>query len=228
MRYFFSFIVLFLISFNFSLSAKEYKATYVIEVGGIDIGKLYWEVSIQGEKYSAILKLKDKGFFSGIYKFDGDYKSYGDFINKSFYPKKYEQSWETKKKKRVVRLFFKNNSLEKLSISPEEEEIARINYKNLEEYSDPVSSFLKILNGEKSSKTIDGRRLYTMVVDNKIKSNGKEVKKILIKNYTNIWADHKRKDLKYIEIFQNKDSGFQMPDEIKIKMKGIKFNLSKI
>ena len=86
MRYFFSFIILFLIFFNFSLYAKEYRAEYIIEVGGIDIGKLSWEISIKGKKYSAILKLKDKGLFSGMYKFDGDYRSYGAFINKGFYP----------------------------------------------------------------------------------------------------------------------------------------------
>tara|TARA_Y100000590_G_scaffold422123_1_gene526473 strand:+ start:2727 stop:3413 length:687 start_codon:yes stop_codon:yes gene_type:complete len=228
MRYFFSFIVLFLIFFNFSLYAKEYRAEYIIEVGGIDIGKLYWEISIKGKKYSAILKLKDKGLFSGMYKFDGDYRSYGAFINKGFYPKKYEQVWETRKKKRVVKLSFKNNFIEKLSINPKEEEGARVSFKELEKYSDPVSSFLKILNGEKSSKTIDGRRLYTMVVNDETKEDGKKIKKILIKDYVNIWADHKRNDLKYIEIFQNKGLDFQMPEEIKIKMKGIKFSLSKV
>ena len=34
------------------------------------------------------------------------------------------------------------------------------------------------------------------------KKEGVITRKILIKNYINIWSDHKRKDLEYIEIVQ--------------------------
>ena len=58
-----------------------------------------------------------------------------------------------------------------------------------------------------------------------IKKNGK---KLEIKDYTNIWADHKRNDLEYIEIFQEKASGsFMMPHKIKIKFDGMVFVLTK-
>ena len=54
--------------------------------------------------------------------------------------------------------------------------------------------------------------------------------KIFITDYLNIWADHKRNDLKYIIIkqpFLKKEDKF-FPNSIKIKHKGLVFKLTKI
>ena len=108
-------------------------------------------------------------------------------------------------------------------MSPVEKESARINYFNLLDYVDPLTSFLNIIKNKKNSKTIDGRRTYTLSVE----ENGEEnkIKKINIKNYTNIWADHKRNDLKYIEILENKSAIDLLPQQINIKFKGTLFKL---
>ena len=57
----------------------------------------------------------------------------------------------------------------------------------------------------------------------------RKTKKILIEDYVNIWADHKRNDLEYVEIKQEYSEGaFSMPEVIKIKFKGLLYKLRKI
>jgi len=54
------------------------------------------------------------------------------------------------------------------------------------------------------------------------------IKKIKIENYVNIWADHKRNNLRFIEYKTKKTEVFQMPLSLKIKYKNLSFNLNKI
>ena len=56
--------------------------------------------------------------------------------------------------------------LTELKQEPVEKEIARINLDGLYLYSDPLTSFLNILNGSEESKTVDGRRIYTLKKNN--------------------------------------------------------------
>ena len=92
-----------------------------------------------------------------------------------------------------------------LILNQKENEVPRINYFKIQDLVDPLTSFLNILtNSTNNFKTIDGRRLYKMSLDFN-KSDGALVsKKIIINDYFNIWADHKKKDLKSIIIIQNK------------------------
>ena len=45
---------------------------------------------------------------------------------------------------------------------PKEEEYSRVNFSEIIDYYDPITSFINILNGHNLEKTIDGRRLYVM------------------------------------------------------------------
>ena len=84
------------------------------------------------------------------------------------------------------------------------------------------------MRGSKDAKTVDGRRIYKMAVTEIREEGDMLVKKILIKDYLNIWADHKKNDLSYIEVYQNIDKKNElMPELIKIEFKGIVFNLRK-
>ena len=75
--------------------------------------------------------------------------------------------------------------------------MARVNLKELYLYHDPITSFINILNGSDEVKTIDGRRIYTL----KKKWDNNDSIVLKIEDYINIWADHKRNDLKKIEFF---------------------------
>ena len=67
-----------------------------------------------------------------------------------------------------------------------------------------------------------------MAIDHNQNEN-KEKTKIYINDYVNIWADHKRKNLKFIEITKNSDDGvFVLPQKIKIKLSKASFVLTKI
>ena len=124
----------------------------------------------------------------------------GSVVKDSLMPLKYKQSWLTNKKKREVKIIFNNGSINELEILPDEKEHARIGYIGMNNYFDPLSSFLNILIGKKKSKTIDGRRIYSMVVEKSRRLWKRQIiKKILIEDYVNIWADHKRNDLEYID-----------------------------
>jgi hypothetical protein len=128
-----------------------------------------------------------------------------------------------------VEITFDNHSIIGLEIIPREKERARVEYAKIENHFDPLSSFLNILTGKEKSKTIDGRRVYSMVVEKQNDYEAKGTKKILIEDYVNIWADHKRNDLEYVEIKQEYGEGvFSMPGVIKIKFKGLLYKLRRI
>ena len=102
---------------------------------------------------------------------------------------------------------------------PKENELLRIDLDSLFDYSDPLTSFLKLLNGSNESKTIDGRRSYTLRFDGKDKKN----KKYVVKNFSNLWADHKRNGLEYI-CFEEGVNKF-VPNSILISFKGRLFKV---
>ena len=93
-----------------------------------------------------------------------------------------------------------------------------------------IPRFLNILSIDKNNfKTLDGRRLYKMSLDIKKIDENVVSKKIFIKDYSNIWADHKRTDLKYITTEQDlSKENIYFPNNIKIKNKGLLFTLTKI
>lgn len=232
MKLFFKFfsLLFFLTLTIFSpLFAKEYKEVYVIEVGKINIGSLFWNISLAENNYKISIKLENNKFLSHLYKFEGEYEAKGLIVNNALFPIKYNQTWLTKKKKTKVEMIFDKDSLIELKLSPEETEHARIKYIGIINHLDPLSSFLNILLGQEQSKTIDGRRIYTMQVSGKENTNNIKTKNILIQNYVNIWADHKKNDLKYIEVSQKlNEKSFKMPLVVKIKFKGILLKLNKI
>ena len=194
------FFIFFFILPTKTILAKEIKEVYLIKLGPLNIGKLYWDMEIDNNNFNIYIKLKDRGVLSGLYRFEGDYNVFGKINNENFYPEHYSQIWSTKKKVRDIDIYFKKNVVNKLIIHPKETEKPRIKYIGLNNYVDPLTSFVNILMGAKQSKTFDGRRIYLMDANNMTGLT----KKILIKNYINVWADHKRNDLKYIEL----NSGF--------------------
>ena len=144
----------------------------------------------------------------------------GVIENNIFKTNNYEQFWKTKKKTKIVKMLFDDYLIE-LKQDPIEEERARVNLENLYLYFDPITSFINILNGENEAKTIDGRRIY------RLKKNEGEDGNIILKieDYINIWADHKRNDLKKIEFFIENDF---LPYEILIHFKERVFKLERI
>tara|TARA_B100000929_G_scaffold288393_1_gene276787 strand:+ start:1275 stop:1973 length:699 start_codon:yes stop_codon:yes gene_type:complete len=222
-------VLVFFIFTNFStLFAEDFKETYVVEIGKIDIGRLLWDVKMSNDSYKVLIKLKSKGFLSKLYKFEGSYEAAGSVMKGSLMPLMYKQLWLTKKKRREVEIIFDNHSVIGLEIFPYEKEQARVEYNEIENHFDPLSSFLNILTGKEKSKTIDGRRIYSMMVEKQNNYATGEIKKILIEDYVNIWADHKKNNLEYIEIKQEYNEGaFSMPEVIKIKFKGLIYKLRK-
>tara|TARA_Y100001970_G_scaffold239478_1_gene301489 strand:- start:577 stop:1236 length:660 start_codon:yes stop_codon:yes gene_type:complete len=218
MKLLFSFIFLF-ISFV-SLEAKELEKNYAVKTKGITIGNLIWQVKLDQDTYTTSINLNSKGPLSLVYNFKGYYEASGIIQNDILIPNRYIQEWKTKNKQRNINLVFKKNKIVDLNIQPEEKEVERINFLELEGYSDPLTSFLNIFLNNLDSKTIDGRRVYLL---SPYKNN--DYTKVLIKNYINIWADHNKTDLEYLEIFQNSEE--ELPYKINIKFKGSVFVIKK-
>ena len=99
-----SFVFLFL--FGWPVFGVEIKKSYVVKVGGIKIGELNWEIKIGSDEYSNKLSLKNKGFLSAIYRFNGEYFSEGLINKKGLIPKKYKHFWQTKKTIKNMELRF--------------------------------------------------------------------------------------------------------------------------
>ncbi len=217
MNKFLIFFIIFVINTSY---ANNFSAEYNVSTTGIKIGNFSWSLNINNNIYQTEINLKNSGIFSPLYKFEGSYLSTGVIENNIFKTKNYKQFWKTKKKTKIVKMSFDDYLIE-LKQEPIEEEIARVNLENLYLYFDPITSFINILNGEDEAKTIDGRRIY------RLKKNEGEDGKIILKieDYTNIWADHKRNDLKKIEFFIENDF---LPYEILIHFKERVFKLERV
>ncbi len=211
------FFVIFVVNTSY---ANNFSAEYKVSTTGIKIGNFSWSLNIDDNVYQTEIKLKNSGIFSPLYKFEGSYLSVGIIENNIFKTKNYKQFWKTKKKTKIVKMLFDDYLIE-LKQEPIEEEKARVNLEDLYLYFDPITSFINILNGENEAKTIDGRRIY------KLKKNESEDGNIILKieGYINIWADHKRNDLKKIEFFIENDF---LPYEILIHFKERVFKLERI
>ena len=203
------------------LLSKEYESNYLIKTKGIKIGELSWKLEINNTKYETRLKLINKGFFSNLYSFRGEYSSVGQKIERLFISKEYSQSWKTKKKFRDIHIFFENKKIKKIKILPKETEKARINLELLSSYNDPITSFLNVLFNKEKAFTVDGRRIYLLTP----KITGNFIR-VTIDKFENIWANHKRNDLEYIEIINDKH--LILPKKINIKFKGSVFSLIKM
>ena len=204
----------------FPVFGEDYQKDFTVKVSGIKIGKLSWSVSISDEGYYNDLRLKSEGLLSAIYQFEGKYFSEGVFQNKKLKPIRYKHIWITNKVTKNMELVFQDNKIKSLIQTPFEKEKLRINVFNIEQSKDPLTSFLQIILGEKSSLVIDGRRTYIMssVFNKKTKQNIVE-----ISEYSNLWADHKRKEFEKL-IFEKKD-GDLFPTKIHIHFDGRVFKL---
>ena len=217
MNKFLVFFVIFVVNTSY---ANNFSAEYKVSTTGIKIGNFSWSLNINDNVYQTEINLKNSGIFSPLYKFEGSYLSAGVIENNIFKTKNYKQFWKTKKKTKIVKMLFDDYLIE-LKQEPIEEEKARVNLEGLYLYFDPITSFINILNGENEAKTIDGRRIYRLQ-----KNEGEDGNVILkIEDYVNIWADHKRNDLKKIEFFIEDDL---LPYEILIHFKERVFKLERI
>ena len=214
------FLVFFIIFVINTSYANNFSAEYKVSTTGIKIGNFSWSLNINDNIYQTEINLKNSGIFSPLYKFEGSYLSTGVIENNIFKTQNYKQFWKTKKKTKIVKMSFDDYLIE-LKQEPIEEEIARVDLEDLYLYFDPITSFINILNGKDEATTIDGRRIY------RLKKDGVEDGKILLKieDYINIWADHKRNDLKKIEFFTEDDL---LPYKIIIHFKERVFKLERI
>ena len=217
MNKFLVFFIIFVINTSY---ANNFSAEYKVSTTGIKIGNFSWSLNINDNIYQTEINLKNSGIFSPLYKFEGSYLSTGVIENNIFKTQNYKQFWKTKKKTKIVKMSFDDYLIE-LKQEPIEEEIARVDLEDLYLYFDPITSFINILNGENEAKTIDGRRIYRL----KKNEDGDGNIVLKIEDYINIWADHKRNDLKKIEFFIENDF---LPYEILIHFKERVFKLEKI
>ena len=224
MKLYFKFLTIVIVVFYATgLCAIDYFGVYKVSTKGITIGELRWSLALKENGYKTKIELKSKGLLSALYSFSGQYSSVGILESGKFHPGLYTQKWITKNKRREVELHFEQNKLIKLIQKPTEKEFARIEYLNLFDFSDPVSSFLSLINGQETSQTIDGRRVYEMTKKNSSQNNSGVIN---VNNYINIWADHKRNDLEKI-IFTKESSDVFFPNLIEIYFKGSLFKVSK-
>lgn len=219
MKFLFSFLFFFI--FCNTCFSKNFETEYIIKTKGVKIGILFWKLNIDNNKYNTEIALNNKGPLSMLYKFEGKYKSYGLIKDGKFLPSAYNQLWKTKKKERDVSIVFGEKGVKEIVIIPREKEVPRFDYQYLHKHVDPISSFLQIIYSGVNTLTIDGRRAYLL---SPMKKNNSIF--VLVKNYKNLWADHKRNDLEYIEFI--KEDGFLFPKNINIMFKGGVFSLNRV
>ena len=214
-------LVLCFFVFSQAVKSKEFLKNYNVSTKGIKIGELVWKLTENQNKYEIKVSLKSKGLLSSVYKFSGEYLSYGKIENNMLVPDHYSHVWTTKNKVKNMLIIFSNNKIDSTTQKPEEKEVPRVNIEDLINYFDPLTSFVNIFNNKKSSNTVDGRRIYKMVVKKNL--DNPKINTITINDYKNIYADHKRNDLEKISF--SKQDGFVLPGLISIYFKGSVFKI---
>ena len=205
------------------VNAESFSAKYKVSTKNITIGELFWNLNKNNKTYKLNIELKSKGLLSSLFKFRGSYNVSGFLQNNIFVPHHYTQEWLTKKKKKDVQIAFEKNKVTLMRQQPTERELSRIDIDLLRDYVDPLTSFIKLLSGVSQSKTIDGRRVYILAL---IKEDEDKNTKIYgIREYKNIWADHKRNDLEKITIISRPNN--YLPEAIYINFKGGVFRVLK-
>ena len=205
------------------VSAENFSAKYKVSTKNLTIGELFWNLNKNDETYKLNIELKSRGLLSSVFKFSGSYTANGFLKNGAPIPRHYTQKWVTQKKKKNVQITFENNEVSSLLQQPTEKEFSRINLDLLKNYVDPLTSFIKLLSGVSESKTIDGRRIYILALIEENKD--KNIKTYGIKEYINIWTDHKRNDLEKISIINRPNS--YLPEAIYINFKRQVFKVLK-
>ena len=214
-------LVLFLFIFSQAASSKDFLKNYNVSTKGIKIGELVWKLTENQNRYEIKISLKSKGLLSSVYKFSGEYLSFGKIENNMLIPDHYSHTWVTKNKVKNMLIVFSNNKIHSTAQKPEETEVPRVNVLDLVNYFDPLTSFVNIFNNKISSNTVDGRRIYKMLVKKNL--DNPKIKTITINDYKNIYADHKRNDLEKITF--SKQDGSVLPDLILIYFKGSVFKI---
>jgi len=213
--------IIILFVFVSSAKAEIYESKYDVSSSGLKIGHFVWTLEIKEGLYKTKINLENSGIFSPLYKFKGEYSAQGKVFNNNFKAEVYTQDWRVKKKSKKVNILFYEKGVD-VRQEPNEKEHARINFDGLKLHFDPITSFINIIKGHKFAQTIDGRRIYTMKRIEDI--NSKKIT-LEIENYTNIWADHKRNDVKKIEFITNEENF--LPLNISVFFKERKFVLKK-
>ena len=222
MKLVFNFTLIFIILCSSQVTKSEdYIKNYNVSTKGIKIGEIIWQLSKKEDKYEIKISLKSKGVLSSVYKFSGEYLSFGKVENNLFVPEYYTHEWVTKNKTKEMVILFSDNKIVSTAQNPAEKELPRVNLFNLKNYSDPLTSFINIFYNKDSSKTVDGRRVYKMTAEQNLEKP--KAITITIKDYKNIYADHKRNDLE--KIIFSKQSGSILPDSILIYFKGSVFKV---
>ena len=206
------------------VNAESFSAKYKVTTKNITIGELFWNLNKNNKTYKINIELKSKGLLSSFFKFRGSYNVSGFLQKNIFVPHYYTQEWLTKKKKKDVQITFEKNKVSLLHQEPVEKEHSRIDIGFLRGYVDPLTSFIKLISGIPQSKTIDGRRVYILTLIKEDK--GRNTKIYDLREYENIWTDHKRNDLKKITIISRPDN--YLPEAIYIDFKGSIFGVLKI
>ncbi len=183
---------------------ENIQKTYIVKTSGLKIGVLDWSITTNKNTYSNHLRLKSEGLLSTLYNFKGEYYSEGFFKENNLKPVHYKHLWQTKKITKNMDLKFYDGQLSSLIQTPIEKEKLRIDVFNIGNISDPLTSFLQIIMGQEESLVVDGRRIYKM---SSTTNEGNNQKTIEIKNYSNLWADHKRNKFEKI-IFEKDVLGF--------------------
>ena len=206
------------------VNADSFSAKYKVSTKNITIGELFWNLNKNNKTYKLNIELKSKGLLSSLFKFRGSYNVSGLLQNNVFIPRYYTQEWLTKKKKKDVQITFDKNKVSLLHQQPTEKELSRIDIDFLRDYVDPLTSFIKLLSGVSQSKTIDGRRVYILTLIKEDKDKNTRI--YGIREYKNIWADHKRNDLEKITIISKPNNN--LPEAIYIDFKGRVFRVLKV
>ena len=71
------FKIIFFVFFSQSLFCNTFEEKYSIKTKGLTIGELGWEIKMSEYTYSTSIKLKSEGLLSGLYSFEGAYKTKG-------------------------------------------------------------------------------------------------------------------------------------------------------
>jgi len=159
-KIYFIFVVVF---FTKNLYAENIIARYEVTWNNVSLGNITWWYKIVDSNYEFLIKTEDAGFLSKVYKFSGENISRGIFKNNRFYSKEYYHTWKTKKKNKLIKIFFDKNYVKTLEMVPRQTNTPSLDFYSIDGVTDPVAAALELIINDKKQtvkNVFDGRRIF--------------------------------------------------------------------
>ena len=148
--------------------SHEIEAKFVITIGGLKVGKLYFSATLDEGTYDSRVTLKAKGMAGLFVKANVDATTKGSHAQHAFQPVRYQRTQHKRKGPKTVKVDYSNGTPETIVFDPARARPLKypVSEENRRDTLDPVTAILQIIAPsegspcDRSYEVFDGKKRY--------------------------------------------------------------------